>query len=119
QHRRHWPRLPTLFLRCSLRRFLNRAGFPRHRPWLDRTPSAGVPAMNLVPLVSVVPQAPAAQLGDRLLEVVERLEAPVHRGEPEVGDLVKVAERPKDGEPHLVRWHLGEAARPDRLLNPP
>src|SRR5690348_9135683 len=68
--------------------------------------------------VAGVRQAPAAQLSDGLLEVVERLEAAVDGREPEVGDLVQVAKRAEDGEPHLVRWHLGQATRPDRLLNP-
>jgi hypothetical protein len=55
---------------------------------------------------------------DFLLEVVERLPAPVHRGKPEVGDLVEVAKRPEDRQPHLVGRHLRQAARPDRLLDP-
>src|SRR5579863_539787 len=67
---------------------------------------------------AVVGQPPAAQFRDGLLEVVERLEAPVHGGEPEVGDLVEVTKRPEDGQPDLVGRHLGQAARPDRLLHP-
>src|ERR1700733_7846997 len=86
-------------------------------------PLAVVRAMDLVVRVAVVRvagirQAPIAQFGDGLLEVIERLEAPVHAGKPEVGDLVKVAERPEDRKPHLVGWHFRQAARPDRLLDP-
>src|SRR5580700_5782321 len=65
-----------------------------------------------------IPEMPAAQLGDRLLKVVKRLEAPVDRGKPEIRDLVEVAERPEDRQPHLVGRHLRQAARPDRLLHP-
>src|SRR5215469_8534134 len=61
---------------------------------------------------------PAAQRGDFLLEVVERLKSPVDRGKPEVGDLVEIAKRPEDRQPHLVGRHLGQPARPDRLLDP-
>src|SRR5215469_18954410 len=61
---------------------------------------------------------PAAQRGNFLLEVIERLKTPVNRGKPEVGDLVEVAKRPEDRQPHLVGRHLREAARPDRLLDP-
>src|SRR5580692_2895082 len=61
---------------------------------------------------------PAAQFRDCLLEVVERLETPVNAGKSEVGDLIEIAERPEDRQPHLVRRHLGEAPCPNRLLHP-
>jgi hypothetical protein len=60
-------------------------------------PLAVVRAMDPVVRVAGIRQAPIAQFADGLLEVVQRLEAPVDGGEPEVGDLVKVAERPEDG----------------------
>ena len=60
-------------------------------------PLAVVRAMDLAVRVAGIRQAPIAQFGDGLLEVIQRLEATVDRGEPEVGDLVKVAERPEDG----------------------
>src|SRR5262249_12002732 len=68
-------------------------------------------------VVVLVVVVPAAQCGDFLLEVIQRLEAPVDRGEPEVRDLVEVAERPEDRQAHLVRRHLRQATCPDRLLH--
>jgi hypothetical protein len=40
--------------------------------------------------------------GDLVLEIGERLKSPVDRGEPEVGDLVKLTERPQNREAHLL-----------------
>src|ERR1700761_7007703 len=90
---------------------------PRADAGLIRLASAVVHAMSLVvPIVGI--RLTPAQFSDRLLEVIKRLEAPVHRGEPEVRDFVKIAERPKDGQPHLVGRHLRKTARPDGLLDP-
>src|SRR5215471_5506498 len=60
---------------------------------------------DVVVLVMASPQR-----GDFLLEVVQRLEAPVDRGEPEVRDLVEVPEWPEDRQSHLVGWHLRQTA---------
>ena len=43
-----------------------------------------------------------AQGGYFFLEVGQRFEPPVHRGEPQVGDLIKITERAENGQPHLV-----------------
>src|SRR5215469_15206438 len=59
--------------------------------------------------VRVLFQVPASQRGDFLFEVVQRLETPVHRGKPEVRDLVEVAERPEDRQPYLVGRHFRQA----------
>src|SRR5579859_2544438 len=61
--------------------------------------------------------APLAQRGDLILEVGKRLKAPVNRGESQVGNLVKLAERAQNGQAHLVRGDFGQAAGPDRLLH--
>src|ERR1700688_610942 len=58
-----------------------------------------------------------AQGGDLVLEVGQRLETAVHRGEPEVGHLVQFPQRAEDGQPHFVRGDLGQAAGPDRFLH--
>src|SRR5450755_4856576 len=42
------------------------------------------------------------QGGDLRLEISERLEAPVDRGETQVGDLVKLAKRPEDRQADLM-----------------
>src|ERR1700722_5823761 len=73
---------------------------------------------RVVDIPADFPEVPAAQFRDCLLEVVERLEAPVNAGKSEVRDLVEIAERSEDRQPDLVRRHLGEAPRPDRLLHP-
>src|SRR6185437_11687962 len=48
-----------------------------------------------------------AQLRDRLLEVLQRLERPVDRGEPQVGDQIQLPQRPEYREPHLVGGQFG------------
>src|SRR5580704_3961332 len=58
-----------------------------------------------------------AQSGNLILEVGERLESSVDRGEPEVGHLVQIPERAQDGQAHLVRGDLAQSPRPDRLLH--
>src|SRR4029077_14410375 len=58
-----------------------------------------------------------AQSGDLILEVGERLESSVDRGEPEVGHLVQIPERAQDGQAHLVRGDLAQPPCPDRLLH--
>jgi hypothetical protein len=60
-----------------------------------------------------------SHLNDELafLEVVERLKAPVHRGESQVGDLVQLAERAEDRQPHVVRRHPRAAPGPYRLFH--
>ena len=49
----------------------------------------------------------ARSSGDGRLEVLERLERLVDAGEPQVGDLVELAQRPEDGQADLVRLDLG------------
>src|SRR6478735_5153583 len=84
----------------------------------------------LVPLLPLVPSlgrrfrgrgtglaVALAQGGDLILEVGERLEPSVDRGEPEVGHLVQIPERAQDGQAHLVRGHLAQPPRPDRFLH--
>ena len=58
------------------------------------------------------------QRGNLVLEIRERLESPVDRGESQVGDLVEVTQRPQDGQAHLMRGDLPAAAAPDRVLDP-
>src|SRR6266566_3185502 len=58
-----------------------------------------------------------AQGGDLILEVGERLEPSVDRGEPEVGHLVQIPERAQDGQAHLVRGDFAQSPRPDRFLD--
>src|SRR3954447_17402545 len=57
------------------------------------------------------------EVENRLLEVLDRGERLVHGGEAEVGDLVQLAQRAEDGEPHLIAGHLGDAGGADRLLD--
>src|SRR5215469_654262 len=57
-----------------------------------------------------------AQSCNLVLEVGERLEAPVHRGEPQVCDLIEVPERAEDGKANLMRGNLAAAPAPDRVL---
>src|SRR6185369_2549654 len=59
-----------------------------------------------------------AQHRDLPLEVAQRVERAVDAREPQVGDLVQLAQRAQDGQPHLVAGHLGRPAGPDRLLHP-
>ena len=59
-----------------------------------------------------------AQRGDLPLEVVQRVERPVDAGEPQVGHLVELAQRPEDRQADLVARHLGRAPGPDGLLDP-
>ena len=59
----------------------------------------------------------ALQQRDLGLEVVQGLEGPVDAGEPQVGHLVQLAQRPEDGQADLVRGDLGAAGGPDRLLD--
>src|SRR6476661_4210350 len=54
---------------------------------------------------------------DGSLEVLEALPRLVDAGEPEVCDLVELAERFEDGHADLVRLDLGVSLRPDRLLD--
>src|ERR1700722_12259563 len=58
-----------------------------------------------------------AQARDLVLEVGERLETPVDRGEPQVGHLVQFPQRAEDGQAHFVRGDFGQAAGPDRFLH--
>jgi len=80
--------------------------------------------MDLVVRVAVVRvagirQAPVAQFGDGLLEVIERLEAPVDRGEPDVGDLVELLEMLEhDLADRLVDDLLEDHAPTQPLLQP-
>src|SRR5215813_12413548 len=62
--------------------------------------------------------ARGAQRRDLGFEVVNRLEPPVHAREPQVGDLVKCAERAEYREADLIRRDLAKAARPDRVFDP-
>jgi hypothetical protein len=39
-------------------------------------------------------------------EILGRGEGAVHRGEPQVGNLVQIAERPEDGEPDVLALDL-------------
>src|SRR6478735_2531614 len=54
---------------------------------------------------------------DGSLEVLEALPRLVDAGEPQVRDLVELAERLEDGHADLVRLDLGVSLRPDRLLD--
>src|SRR5580693_5366249 len=79
--------------------------------------------MGLAPRPVIVAGAPAAvaftaQPCYFFLEVGERLESPVHRGKPQVGDLVEVAKRAQDRETHFVRRNFPAAAAADRVLHP-
>src|SRR5690554_3283697 len=58
-----------------------------------------------------------AQGRDRGLEVLEARKALVDRGEPQVGDLVELAQRTEDRQAHLVGVELGAPARADVLLD--
>src|SRR3954471_10059922 len=51
------------------------------------------------------------------LEVLEALPRLVDAGEPQVCDLVELAERFEDGHADLVRLDLGVSLRPDGLLD--
>ena len=67
---------------------------------------AGARRRRLEPVLRV---ALGAQHGDRRLEVLERVERLVDAGEPQVGDLVELAQRAEDREPDLVRVDLRRA----------
>src|SRR5258707_10675371 len=54
---------------------------------------------------------------DLRLEVLQRLERPVDRREPQVGDLVELAQRAEYRQAHLVGRELRAAAGPDRVLD--
>ncbi|EGJ74316.1 putative transcriptional regulator NrdR [Streptomyces sp. Tu6071] len=58
-----------------------------------------------------------AQLGDGGLEVLQRVERPVHGREPQVGDEVQLLKRPQYGETDIVRTQLGVPCRPQRLFD--
>ncbi len=58
-----------------------------------------------------------AQLIDRALEIVERVERLIDAREPEVSDLVELAEGAEDREADVVRIDLRRARLPDRLLD--
>src|SRR5215831_8069862 len=85
-----------------------------------RVPGREPPLVLIVgtPCATAIWFAFAAQRGDLLLEVRQRLKSPVDRGESQVGDLVKVTKRPQDRQAHLVRGHLAAAAAPDHVLHP-
>jgi hypothetical protein len=57
------------------------------------------------------------ELGDLLLEVLQRRERAVHAREAEIGHLVELPQRPQDRQPHLVARHLGRAGRADGVLD--
>src|SRR5690606_16021122 len=57
------------------------------------------------------------QLGDGGLEVVQRLERLVHAGEPQVGDLIELAQGGQDGEADVIGLDLRRTGRTDRLLD--
>src|ERR1700741_1313058 len=59
-----------------------------------------------------------AEYGDLGLEVVSGLVRPVDGREPEVGDLVELAERPADRDAYLLGGHLGVPLVAQRLLDP-
>src|SRR6202034_3999462 len=101
--------LPDRFPSCAAR--VRR--FPRS---LRRFPGRGPCPV----LVSGLPAAVmfAAQPGYLFLEVGQRLESPVHRGEAQVGNLVQVTERPQDREADLIGGNLPAAAAPDRVFYP-
>ena len=50
-------------------------------------------------------------------EILGRGERPVHRGEPQVGDLVQVAQRPEDRQPDVLALHLRLTRCPHGLLD--
>src|SRR4051794_8918741 len=58
-----------------------------------------------------------AQQGDLRLEVVGRLERAVDAREPEVRDLVELAQRAEDRQADLVRRHLRPALAAQRVLD--
>ena len=58
------------------------------------------------PAIGVDARVVGAELPDRGLEVLERVESLVDAREPQVGDLVELAERAEDREPDLVRVDL-------------
>src|SRR5689334_6380206 len=79
----------------------------------------GVELLALRGSLGLLPQRGAlgSQERDGPFEVLEALPRLVDAGEPEVGDLVELAERLEDGHADLVRLDLGVALRPDRLLD--
>src|SRR5689334_5025876 len=58
-----------------------------------------------------------AQHRNLFLEVGKRLKSPVHRGEPQVRDLVKLAKRAQNGQADFVGGHFRAAACPDFVLD--
>src|SRR3954462_4245786 len=60
---------------------------------------------------------PLPQLGDLLLEVLERGEGAVDAGEAEVGHLVELPQRAQDCQPHLVAGHLRAPRGADGVLH--
>ena len=60
----------------------------------------------------------AAQRGDLLLEILEGIERPIDGGEPQVRDLVQLAERPENRAADVVGADLGATGRPDVFLDP-
>ena len=55
--------------------------------------------------------------GDLGLEVLQGLEAAVHRGEAQVGHLVELSQRAEDGQTHLVGVDLSGAGGSHGLLD--
>src|SRR5258708_38540845 len=58
------------------------------------------------------------QRGYLFLEVGQRLKPPVHGGESQVGDLVKLAKRAQDREADVVRRNLSATAALDNVFHP-
>src|SRR5204863_3420624 len=58
-----------------------------------------------------------AQVGDGLLEVLDGAERLIDTGEAEIGHLVELSQRAKDGEANLVARHLGSTRRTHRVLH--
>src|SRR5579862_2350775 len=93
------------------------------RPGLGAARASGIraglrlPDQELLVLRAPASQALGAECRDLVLEVSQRLEAPVYRGEPEIRHLVEVSERAEDREAHLMRGDLPAAAAADGVLD--
>src|SRR5690606_14354159 len=59
----------------------------------------------------------AAEQGDGVLEILERVEGLIDTREAQVRDLIEFAKRREDRESDLVRVDLAGAGLPDRLLD--
>ena len=73
-------------------------------------------APRRVPRLDVEPLFP--QLRDGGLEVLERVERPVHGREAQVGDEVELLQRAEYGQTHVMGGQLGAAGGAHRLLDP-